>query len=430
MFWKKEKKSEDHSNLSIASSHTVKTTKLPLSFLKRLIPISHLADNELQQLKVTLSQYKPGDIIFKSGEISNSLCYIVKGQCYIETNNGSGYVIDSTSFKAYYPLSNDLKHPYTAIAKSDVKIIHFPHDILQHGYTNSRNALLNDEDIPEKLRDNLFFKKFCTSYKQDELVIPILPDVALKLRTAVQKDIGILEAVKIVNLDPVISSKLIRIVNSPLYRTVNPITTCHDAVSRLGLITTRNLITSISMQNLFRSKNKVLNNRIHQSWKQSIRVSSISHTLASLCKNANPDEALLAGLTHNIGSLPIIIFADSLNSEEYSSTDLSLTINTLQGLLGNIILKKWGFPDVLAQVPRQSENWFHSNGEKLDLSDIVLLAKFHSYLGSKQMQNLPPLHTLPAFKKLGDNTLTPDMSLLALHNAKQQISDAISLFGT
>jgi HD-like signal output (HDOD) protein len=184
------------------------------------------------------------------------------------------------------------------------------------------------------------------------------------------------------------------------------------------------------MQNLFRSKNKVLNNRIHQSWKQSIRVSSISHTLASLCKNANPDEALLAGLTHNIGSLPIIIFADSLNSEEYSSTDLSLTINTLQGLLGNIILKKWGFPDVLAQVPRQSENWYHSNGEKLDLSDIVLLAKFHSYLGSKQMQNLPPLHTLPAFKKLGDNALTPDMSLLALHNAKQQISEAISLFST
>ena len=45
------------------------------------------------------------------------------------------------------------------------------------------------------------------------------------------------------------------------------------------------------------------------------------------------------------------------------------------------------------------------------------------------MQKLPPLHTLPAFQKLGDNALTPDMSLQTLHNAKQQISEAISLFG-
>ncbi len=438
MFWNQSKKTQDKKSNSekpasvpSASDSTNKTsTQLPLPFLKRLIPIGHLSDSELEQLKITFTRYKAGDIIFNRGETSNSVNYLVKGQCFLETSTGSGYEIDSSTFKAHYPLSSDSQHQCTAIAKSDVSIIHFPDNAIQSSYVNNRNALLNNEDIPENVQNNLFFKKFLEYYKQDELIIPSLPDVAFKLRTAVQKNIGIEEAVKIVNLDPVIASKLIQAVNSPLYRTLNPITTCHDAVNRLGLITTRNLVTSISMKNLFKSKNKQLNKIIHDIWKQSIRVSSISHTLAALSSKINPDEALLAGLTFNIGSIPIIIFADTLAKDDYSNKDLNQTISALQGLLGNIILKKWEFAETLAQVPRQSENWFHRDTEELNLSDIVLLAKYHSFIASNKMQHLPPIQTLPAFQKLGDNALTPDMSLQSIHDAKQQISEAISLLDT
>lgn len=431
MFWSRTKKSSDKEQPTAdkTDNRKVLSKTLPLSFLKRLIPVGQLPDTELQQLKITLSHHKPGDIIFNRGETSDSLPYLIKGQCYIETSKGYGNKIDASTLKAFYPLSNDSQHQCTAIAKSDIDIIHFPHKTFQNCYTDPRNALLNSEDIPAQLHDNLFFKRFCQYYKQGELVIPSLPDVAIKLRAAVQKDIGINEAVKIINLDPVISSKLIQVVNSPVYRTVNEISTCHDAVTRLGLISTRNLVTSISMQNLFKSKNKDLNNRIHSIWKQSIRVSSISHTLAKLTKKINPDEALLAGLVHNIGAIPIILFADSINSEDYTSKDIELSITALQGLLGNIVLENWSFPESLRQTPRQIENWYHSASEQIDISDVVLLAKFHSYIGSKQMQSLPPIHTLPAFQKLGDHALTPDMSLQTLHDAKQQISEAMSLFG-
>ncbi len=64
------------------------------------------------------------------------------------------------------------------------------------------------------------------------------------------------------------------------------------------------------------------------------------------------------------------------------------------------------------------------------MSDIVLLARFHALLGNKQAQKLPPLNTLPAFAKLGERALTPDMSLQALHEAKQQIAEALSFFRT
>jgi HD-like signal output (HDOD) protein len=96
-----------------------------------------------------------------------------------------------------------------------------------------------------------------------------------------QQDISIADVVKIVNLDPVIASKLIQVANSPLYRTVKPIAKLHDAINRLGLKATQNLVTSISLHNLFRSKSRLLNNRIQQLWRQSIQVASLSYTLAA-----------------------------------------------------------------------------------------------------------------------------------------------------
>ncbi len=435
MFWNRVKKiikKDDLANdegLSADDNITrIVTKKIPIDFLKTLVPINDLSDDELQKLELGVSSHAPGDVIFKINGKSNSIPYLIKGQCYVESSNGSGQLMNSSTFKALYPLTNGRKLQCTVIAKSEVKILHFPANVLNLSSQRIRNPLLNSQDIPDKLVNNAFFNEFCSYFKQDKLVIPCLPDVALKLRTAIQKDIGIQEAVQIINFDSVISSRLIQIVNSPLYRAVNPITNSLDAVSRLGLDTTRNLVTSISIQNLFKSKNKEINLKIHELWKKSIEVSSISYTLAVLTKKVNPDEALLAGLTHNIGALPILIFADSLSSDEYSEQDLNLTITALQGLIGSLILKTWGFSDTLQVVPQNVQKWYGNEQGELDMSDIVLLAKYHSYIGSKSAQKLPAIYTLPAFQKLGNNELTPDMSLQTLNDAKQQIAEAMSLF--
>jgi len=429
MFWKRTKRSKNKQELSQTNkAASTEIKKIPLTFLKRLIPIGHLPDAELEKLQVSVSSHIPGDVIFKMNDKAKSLPYLAKGLCYIEMMNGAGYEVDATTFKAFYPLSNTDKYQCTIIAKSDVKVLHFPLNALSKSSQHIRNPLLNSEDIPEQLQDNRFFDAFCQYFKQDKLIIPCLPDVALKLREAIQKDIGVQDAVKIINCDSVISSRLIQAVNSPLYRGVNPITSSHDAVARLGLATTRSLVTSISIQNLFKSKNIDINLKIHGLWKKSIQVSSISYTLAMLTKKANPDEALLAGLTHNIGAIPILIFADTLDNEEYSDQDLNMTISALQGPIGSLVLKEWGFPQNLQEIPKNIDKWYCNEQEALGISDIVLLAKFHSFIGGKQIQKLPPIQTLPAFQKIGDNELTPDMSLQTLHDAKQQIAEAMCLF--
>lgn len=439
MFWNflKKKPSAEQPPKTVAKSPLVTpepspvlkiTTQVPINYLKRLIPIGQLPTGELQQLEIRIAHFKPGAIIFHRGELTELLPYIAKGKVYLETADGQGYEITTQTFKALYPLSSEQQHQMTAIAKSEVSIIYVPNTALQRSHQHQINPLLEQDEAHSHLRQNFFFNAFCDYFKKGKLVVPTLPDIAIRLRTAMQKDISISDAVKIVNMDPVVASRLIQIVNSPMYRATVPISNCHDAVNRLGLTITRNLVTGISMRNLYQSKHKQISDQIHNQWLQSIRVSSISQTLAASTRKANPDEALLAGLIHNIGAIPVLIFADSLPDTAYSLEDIELCIAATQSHIGAEILKRWQFPETLLNIPMQVENWYYDSGKQLTLSDIVLLAKFHSQLGTVARQKLPPINTLPAFQKLGDNTLTADMSLQLLHNAKQQISETMNLF--
>ncbi len=281
-------------------------------------------------------------------------------------------------------------------------------------------------NISEHLKNNSFIEKFSQHITQGELQTPSFPDAALKIRKAIEQDCGIDDLVKIINMDPVISGKLIQVVNSPFYMLMSPITNCFEAINRLGRKTTRDLVIIFSMKNLIKSDNPAIKKLIQQAWLQSVKVSSISYILAKLTKKADANEALLAGLLHNIGVLPILSFADSLPAGSYEVSDIELCINEVYGLIGSIVLEQWEFPDDLKKLPLQTSDWFTDTSEKFGLNDIVTLARYHYFLDMHT--KLPLIDTLPAYKKLGNEPLTPEMSLQLLHDAKQQISDAMKIF--
>ncbi len=438
MFWNifKKKSHQQAESLDLSSlplsdakkPSAPKNITIPLPFLKRLMPVAQLlTEDEMQQLATTAASFKPGAIIFNRGALVESLIYLVKGNIYMEANNGSGLEVSADTFKALYPLSAGKQHQFTALAGSDVTVIYIPKSILQPKLSMIV-PMDNELKISDRLMDNSFFKFFYPHFIQGELKIPSFPDIALKLRKAIQQDGSIADIVKIVNMDPVISAKLIQVVNSPVYRPVTPISNCLDAINRLGLTTTRNLVTAFSMNNLFMSNDPLTKKLMRNCWLQSIRVSSISHTLAQLTHKIDPDEALLAGLLHNIGVLPLLTFANSLAKGDYDSVDLELCINEIHGQIGASILKKWEFPDNLKQIPLQSTDWLTNTTEDLNLNDIILLAKYHTMLASPGNTELPLLISLPAFQKLENQPLTPEMSLQILHDAKQQIAETMSFF--
>ncbi|WP_256361210.1 HDOD domain-containing protein [Methylomonas koyamae] len=344
MFWKRLKKTTE-ADKPAEKTREAATAQLPLQFLQQLIPIGDLPVAELKTLPIRLRNFNPGDLLFNRGEQAEEIAYLYSGEVFMEAGNGAGYLVEAGTFKACYPLATYGEQNFNAIAKSAAQAVYLPLSALQRSSKLADQTGLNLEQVPPALRNTVFFERFCQAFKADNLHVPSLPDVALRLRSALQKDISIGDAVKILNLDPVISSKLIQVANSPIYRSNRPITSSHDAVNRLGFKTTQNLVTSISLHQLFKSRNKQLNQLVQSLWKQSIQVASLSYTLAGLSGKINADEALLAGLTHNIGALPVVTLAETLDVAEYTESELHAAIEYLQGMVGAFILKKWHFPD-------------------------------------------------------------------------------------
>jgi hypothetical protein len=85
---------------------TKKNIIIPISFLKRLLPVGQLlTEKEIQHLNVTAASFTPGSIVFNRGTEVDSLSYLVKGNIFMEADNGSGLEICANTFKALYPLS-------------------------------------------------------------------------------------------------------------------------------------------------------------------------------------------------------------------------------------------------------------------------------------------------------------------------------------
>jgi HD-like signal output (HDOD) protein len=188
-------------------------------------------------------------------------------------------------------------------------------------------------------------------------------------------------------------------------------------------------VTSISLRSLYKNKRRELNILAKNYWNQSIRISALSYTLAKLTRSCDPEEALLAGLITNIGIVPFLKYADSQSDEIYHIEHVKSALSFVTSTLSALILDKWNFPENMKNIPLDIKYWYLVKGEKkADLSDIVLLAKYHSYLGTDKMNKLPPITSLPSYAYIKNGDLSPDKSLKILYDAKQQISDAMQFF--
>ena len=112
-------------------------------------------------------------------------------------------------------------------------------------------------------------------------------------------------------------------------------------------------------------------------WKHSREVAALSFVLAKITPGFNPEHALLAGLLHDIGAIPIITYADKHPDILEEKCDLDLLINQLKGEVGAAILTKWNFSEDLVATAREAENWLRQPGENLS---TVILSSWLNYM--------------------------------------------------
>jgi putative nucleotidyltransferase with HDIG domain len=262
--------------------------------------------------------------------------------------------------------------------------------------------------------------------KQNCLKLPSLPEIAIRVRKAVEDEhTTAIQIAKVINTDPALSARLLRVANSPMYRGTNPIETTQGAITRLGTAVVRNLVSSLVTQQLFQTQSPFLKARMRTLWSHSSEVAVISQAFTRKFTTLAPDQAMLAGLLHDIGKLPILSRAEDFPEIMKNEAALDDTIDKMHPIVGKLMLETWKFPQEIIDVAAEHEE-LGRIGDKVDYVDVVMIANLHSYIGKKHRYAQVQWADVPALSKLH---LNPAESLLALEEAKSEMAEMMSLLG-
>ncbi|MGZ8223695.1 MAG: HDOD domain-containing protein [Methylobacter sp.] len=260
----------------------------------------------------------------------------------------------------------------------------------------------------------------------NRLVLPTLPDIALKVRDAVLNgNASAKELAEMIATDASLSTRLIYVANSPLYRGVTGINTIQMAVSRLGNNTVGTLITSLVMQQMFNPKSKLLEHHFRKTWEHSINVSSISRALTAFVPHLNRDEAMLAGLIHQIGKLPILALAEKIPEFRDSPSRMEKLLEKAHPAIGKLIMDSWNFPEALKPVASDYINFRYDSDAKADYVDVVQVAFLQSIAGTDHPACRIDCSKVLSFTKLG---LAADTEVLEIEGISDDIELARSMF--
>ncbi len=255
----------------------------------------------------------------------------------------------------------------------------------------------------------------------NRLVLPTLPDIALKVKSAVaDSNISAKELADMIMTDAALSTQIIRVANSPRYRGASEINNIQTAVSRLGNNTIRTLVISLVMKQMFRPSSKLLESLFRKIWEQSINVSAISRALCAFAPHLDPEEAMLAGLIHQIGKLPVLVLAENIPEFKYSPTRMEKLLEKAHPAVGKLIMNAWDFPENLKPVVSEYVNFLYDPGPKADYVDVVQVAFLQSIAGTDHPACRVDCSAVPSFAKLGFTTGTEILEI-------EGISDEIEI---
>lgn len=238
---------------------------------------------------------------------------------------------------------------------------------------------------------------------KDALFLPTLPEVAMRIRLAAEdSEISIIALSKVIGSDTALSARLIKVVNSPLLRPNFEVSDVLTAVRRLGVNYTCNLAIGLVVEQMFHAKSYVIETKMRDIWKLSLQVAGVSNLLSYQRGHLKGDKATLAGLIHLIGVLPILTYAEDNFELLADAVSLNHVIDRIHPIIGERLLRSWDFPDALAIVPRQFQN-FDRVSEQADYVDLVQVATVHVHEATGRPYPNLDVQGMPAVRQLGLN---------------------------
>lgn len=275
-----------------------------------------------------------------------------------------------------------------------------------------------------KIEDRLM-QALRESIAQDSLPLPTLPEVALRIQElARDENVSAARMASEILRDPATAARLIKIANSAAQRALRKIDNLQMAVARLGINLTSSIVTSLTIAQLFRARSEFIGRHLNASWLRSQEVAAMSHVMAMHYTVLKPELAMLAGLTHEIGMLPILRLADDFPEISEDPVALDRVLEQFHPRIGCLVLRMWNFPMEICDVPMRHLDFARRHDGPADYADVVSVATLQCHMGSNTPLAKVDRTLVPAFQKLD---ISPEVDMIEGVDVSEELKESRSL---
>ena len=168
------------------------------------------------------------------------------------------------------------------------------------------------------------------------------------------------DLVQVIDKDPVVTVKVLRVVNSAYYSLPKQITSVNHAVVYLGFNTIKNLALTIAAIGMLPASNGAGFDG-QQYLIHSLSTAGIAKQLAFRLDDVEPMDCFIAGLLHDFGKVVFAQFMpqefrQALHTSQLGKTSLHVALNELIGadhsVVGAMLVEKWRFSPALVETIR------------------------------------------------------------------------------
>lgn len=221
-----------------------------------------------------------------------------------------------------------------------------------------------------------FLAHLAADLSKGEISFPTFIDATVKVRLALNNpNVDAERLAQVVSAEPLLSAKLVRLANSAaLNPGGRPVGDVKSAVMRVGFAAVRTLAVSVAMEQLLASKDlEAWFDKARDIWLHSVDVAAVAWVLARRFGRLNPDEALFAGLVHNIGHFYLLSRAVRYPELAAAPEELDALLHEWHAGVGHAVLDTLGLPeDVLRAVAEHESE--EARVPPRDLTDVLVLA--------------------------------------------------------
>ncbi|MEZ0121058.1 MAG: HDOD domain-containing protein [Candidatus Reddybacter sp.] len=255
-----------------------------------------------------------------------------------------------------------------------------------------------------------FVQSLSEELSKGTVKLPSLPDIALKIKKVLEDpEVSAQQVARVVSSEATFSARLLKVANSAALNSSG--TTIKDiptAITRMGFKMAHSIAIAIAMDQVLNAHSMgKLDKYFKELWLHSLNVAAFSCVIAKKRTKIKPDEALIAGLLHDVGKIYLLASMDNYPELSKAPEIFEDVIAEWHTGVGAAILEAWRFSEDLVLVADEHEmldrvpsNEHGGVSFEADLTDVVQAANLFAHAIEQGHEIDPEWTQIKSFQRL------------------------------